>query len=309
MMNTNVTPIIQSLQDELLAAAQVEISVLRLDKMYPLSSGNKWYKLKYNLRQAQKEGKDTLLTFGGAYSNHIHATAAVGAQYGFKIIGVIRGERPEVLNPTLRFAERQGMQLHFVSRETYRSKESEDLIDHLQQKFGLFYLLPEGGTNALAVKGCTEILPENLSFDKVACCVGTGGTLAGLLVRLAGQKEVLGFPALKGREFLYDTINQLTSDYQDRSYTNYQLITDYHFGGYAKANAELVSFINKFQQKHQILLDPVYTGKLFYGIFHLIKQGFFPKHTRLLVIHTGGLQGIAGFNERHRNKNLYILEN
>ncbi len=308
MMNANVTPIIQPLQDELLATAQVAISVLRLDEMYPLSSGNKWYKLKYNLQQAKKEGKNTLLTFGGAYSNHIHATAAAGAQHGFKTIGVIRGERPEVLNPTLQFAEAQGMQLHFVSREEYRNKAGASFVNQLQQKFGPFYLLPEGGTNALAVRGCSEILPEKLLCDAVVCSAGTGGTIAGLLVRLEGQKKVLGFPALKGGEFLYDAINQLTTHYQNRLYTNYQLITDYHFGGYAKVNAELVNFINEFRQKHQILLDPVYTGKLFYGLFDLIKQGFFPVHTRLLAIHTGGLQGIAGFNERCKNKNLCILE-
>ncbi len=304
----NAAPVIQQLDNPWLTSARVQVSVLRLDLMYPKLSGNKWYKLKYNLQQARTEGKSTLLTFGGAYSNHIYATAAAGKLYGFNTIGIIRGERPLALNPTLQFAEAQGMQLQFVSREDYRAKASASFTEYLQQKFGSFYQLPEGGTNRLAVKGCSEILPTPLEYDIVCSSVGTGGTLAGLLVQLAGKKQLLGFPALKGGHFLYDEINQLTTDYNNQKYTNYQLITDYHFGGYAKANTELVDFINDFYQKYRIPLDPVYNGKLFYGLFDLIKQEYFPSGTRVLTIHTGGLQGIAGFNERYRNKRVRILE-
>ncbi|WKN41565.1 1-aminocyclopropane-1-carboxylate deaminase/D-cysteine desulfhydrase [Tunicatimonas pelagia] len=304
----NASPIIQQLDNARLNQARVAVSVLRLDKMYPDLSGNKWYKLKYNLQQARAEGKSTLLTFGGAYSNHIYATAAAGKLYDFDTIGIIRGERPKTLNPTLRFAEAYGMQLHFVSREAYRNKESDLFTEQLQQKFGSFYRLPEGGTNGLAIKGCSEILPTPLEYDFICSSVGTGGTLAGLLVQLAGQKQVLGFPALKGGNFLYDEINQLTTNFNNQSYTNYQLVTDYHFGGYAKANAELITFINHFYQKHPIPLDPVYNGKLFYGLYDLIQQQYFREGTRLLVIHTGGLQGITGFNERYPNKKLCILE-
>lgn len=304
----NASPIIQRLYDPRLDLAKIEVSVLRLDLMYPNLSGNKWYKLKYNLQQASTQGESTLLTFGGAYSNHIYATASAGKMYGFETIGIIRGERPEILNPTLQFAEAQGMQLHFVSRAAYRNKESDLFTEQLQQKFGSFYRLPEGGTNELAVKGCAEILPAPLEYDVICSSAGTGGTLAGLLVQIAGKKQLLGFPALKGGHFLYDEINRLTADFNNRTYSNYQLMIDYHFGGYARADTELVSFINDFYQQHQIPLDPVYNGKLFYGLFDLIQRQYFASSTRLLAIHTGGLQGISGFNEKYYNKKLRILE-
>lgn len=284
------------------------LSVMRLDLAHATIAGNKWYKLKYNLQRARAENHRTLLTFGGAYSNHIHATAAAGKAYGFQTIGVIRGERPQQLNPTLHFAEKQSMQLHFVSRESYREKENPSFIEHLHQRFGPFYLLPEGGTNALAVQGCTEILSAHQNFDVVCCSAGTGGTLAGLLVHLAGEKQILGFPALKGGGFLQSDIDALTQTYCGHTFTNYTLMTNYHFGGYARADRTLVDFINRFYQSHHIPLDPVYNGKLFYGLYDLIGQGYFGRGTQLLAIHTGGLQGITGFNERHKTKNLRILE-
>ena len=300
-------PIIHELQDETLDAAQVSLSVLRLDLMHPVVSGNKWYKLKYNIHQAQQEGYQTLLTFGGAYSNHIYATAAAGKYYSLETIGVIRGERIEPLNPTSKFAEDQGMQLYFVSREDYRHKKETHFIDQLQSQFGRFYLIPEGGTNLLAVRGCAEILPNSPEFDVVCCSVGTGGTLAGLLIGLSEQKQVLGFPALKGGDFLRADIDQLTQAYCGKKFTNYRLINDYHFGGYARANKLLIDFINEFYRKHQLSLDPIYTGKVMYGLFDLVGQRFFRAGTRLLAIHTGGLQGIDGFNQRHKTKNLCIF--
>lgn len=308
METESAHPIIHQLQDKILDAAEVSLSVLRLDLINPTVSGNKWYKLKYNLQQAHSEGLNTLLTFGGAFSNHIHATAAAGKQYEFKTIGVIRGEQSEPLNPTLKFAASQGMQLHFISREAYRQKTKIQFIEKLHQQFGPFYLIPEGGTNLLAVRGCSEILPRELEFDVISCCVGTGGTIAGLLVSLAGQKQLLSFPALKGGDFLRSDIDALTKNYHGRIYSNYRLITDYHFGGYARANSDLVNFINEFYRKHQMLLDPIYNGKLFYGLFDLVERGYFPPRTQLLAIHSGGLQGIAGFNQRYKNKNLCILE-
>lgn len=168
-------------------------------------------------------------------------------------------------------------------------------------------MLPEGGSNSLAVKGCAEILPHKLEFDVVGCSVGTGGTLAGLLAQLDGKKQVLGFPALKGGSFLKADVDALSQDYCGKIFSNYELITDYHFGGYAKANHELIDFINAFYQTHRIPLDPVYNGKLFYGLYDLAKQGYLERETSVLLIHTGGLQGIEGFNERHKSKNLRIL--
>lgn len=290
-----------------LEAANISLHLLRLDEVHPLISGNKWFKLKYNLLKARDEGHDTLLTFGGAFSNHIYATAAAGKEYGFRTIGIIRGEQNEPLNPTLKFASEQGMQLEYVSREDYQEKDSSKFRDWLSRQFGRCFIIPEGGSNVLAVKGCTEILPHKLNYQYIACCVGTGGTLTGLLESNQGQAEILGFSALKGGSFLYKEVDRLTQAYSGNIYQHYQIVKDYHFGGYARANAELVDFINTFRQEQQVQLDPVYTGKMMYGLFNMAAEGFFPKGSRILTVHSGGLQGISGFNERYRKKNYRII--
>jgi 1-aminocyclopropane-1-carboxylate deaminase len=282
----------------------VALYVKREDKIHAFVSGNKYRKLKYNLLQADKLGFKTLLTFGGAYSNHIAAVASAGHILGFKTIGVIRGDELENLaneNPTLSFAKDLGMQFKFVSREDYRQKTSTSFIEKLQTEFGDFYLIPEGGTNHLAVKGCEEILSgDDKDFDYICCAVGTGGTIAGLINCSKPSQQVLGFPALKG-DFLQQDISKFASK------NNWKLITDYHFGGYAKINEELVAFINAFKNKYHIPLDPVYTGKMMFGIFDLIEKGYFQKGTKILAIHTGGLQGISGMNAVLKNKNLPII--
>lgn len=271
---------------------------------HPLISGNKFRKLKYNLLNARELNKDLLLTFGGAYSNHIAAVAAAGNELGFKTIGVIRGE--ELANnisdnPTLSFAQGQGMKLHFVSRDVYKHKTSEIFIDELRSKFGDFYLIPEGGTNNFAIKGCEEILTEvDKSFDFICCPVGTGGTISGLINASIPNQKILGFPALKG-DFLREEISKFATK------SNWELIQDYHFGGYAKINTELISFINEFKNSYNIPLDPVYTGKMMFGIFDLVKQNYFQVGSKILVIHTGGLQGIEGMNTKLKNKNLPII--
>ncbi len=287
--------------------AGLQLFVKREDLLHPHISGNKWRKLKYNLETAKSQRYHTLLTFGGAFSNHIHATAAAGKEFGLQTIGIIRGEETLPLNPTLQFATEQGMHLHYVGREDYRYKESAEFINHLHQQLGDFFLLPEGGTNALAVKGCTEIARGLPQYDYICCSCGTGGTLAGIVASLAGKSRVLGFPALKGGDFLKGEVDQLTLNYSGKKYQNFELITDFHFGGYAKATSELVDFINDFKQRFCIQLDPVYTGKMMYGIFALTKQGFFKTGSTILAIHTGGLQGIAGFNQRYKNKKMHIL--
>lgn len=270
------------------------LSVKREDLIHPYISGNKFRKLKYNVAKAQEEGKDTLLTFGGAFSNHIAAVAAVGSEFGFKTIGVIRGE--ELVdkvngNPTLKFAQSCGMQFKFVTREAFRTKISEEFLQDLEREFGDFYLIPEGGTNALAIKGCEEILTtHDLDYDFICCSVGTGGTLSGIINASKLHQKILGFPALKG-DFLQEEISKFAKK------SNWQLITAYHFGGYAKINPELISFINQFKNDYNIPLDPIYTGKLMFGVMDLLKKGFFPEKSKILVIHTGGLQGISGMNE------------
>ena len=279
----------------------VELYVKREDQIHAFVSGNKYRKLKYNLLEAEKSGYKTLLTFGGAFSNHIAAVASAGHLIGFKTIGVIRGDELESKiseNATLNFAQENGMQFKFVSREIYRSKTSESFLESLKAEFGDFYVIPEGGTNELAVKGCQEILyPEDFNFDYICCSVGTGGTISGLINGSKPSQQVLGFPALKG-DFLKEDISKFATQ------TNWKLITDYHFGGYAKINDELVAFINQFKSDYSLPLDPVYTGKMLFGIMDLIDKNYFSKGSKILVIHTGGLQGIEGMNAHLRKKNL-----
>ncbi|WP_445734927.1 1-aminocyclopropane-1-carboxylate deaminase/D-cysteine desulfhydrase [Mariniflexile sp.] len=283
----------------------IELFVKREDKIHPFISGNKYRKLKYNLLEANKLGFKTVLTFGGAYSNHIAAVASAGQISGFKTIGIIRGNELKDStnhNPTLSFAQQCGMQLKFVSREDYRDKTSTEFIEKLQAEFGDFYLIPEGGTNNLAIKGCEEILnADDKNFEYICCAVGTGGTISGLINCSKPSQQVLGFPALKGG-FLQEDITKFATK------NNWKLIADYHFGGYAKINTELVAFINQFKKDNNIPLDPIYTGKMMFGIFDLIEKGYFLKGTKILAIHTGGLQGISGMNAVLRKKNVPIIE-
>lgn len=286
----------------------VSFFLKREDLLHPEVSGNKFRKLKYNIAEALKQGHQNLLTFGGAYSNHIAATAAAGKITGLKTIGVIRGEelgenlaKTLVQNPTLKFAYSCGMNFKFVKRSDYREKETASFLQQLKEEFGEFYLVPEGGTNALAVKGCREILSQNdESFDFIAASVGTGGTIAGLINASGKNQKILGFPALKG-DFLSEEIKKISNK------DNWELILKYHFGGYAKVDARLIEFINNFKEEYHIQLDPIYTGKLVFGIFDLIKAGCFPARSKILGIHTGGLQGIAGMNSFLKKKNMHLI--
>jgi 1-aminocyclopropane-1-carboxylate deaminase len=300
MVDQSENTSIVKITDAQLDKAGVELSIKREDLLHPYISGNKFRKLKYNLLEAKRLGHHTLLSFGGAYSNHIHALAYAGQLFNFKTIGIIRGEETLPLNPTLSDAVAFGMKLRYTTRTEYRNKDNPTMIQKLVSDFGDFYLIPEGGSNAFAVKGCTEIVNEPVrSFDYVCAATGTGGTLAGIISGMDGKNYVLGFPVLKDGGFLNETIAHLISSYSATSFNNWQLILNYHFGGYARFNPTLVSFINQFIKSHQIPLDPVYSGKLLFGIYDLAKSGFFKKGDKILAIHTGGLQGIAGFNQRH----------
>ena len=265
------------------------ISIKRLDLIHPQISGNKFFKLKYNLLAARQQGFEKVLTFGGAYSNHIAATAFAAHQFGFQSLGMIRGEelaqRP--FNPTLATAQQFGMQLEFISRNAYRQKDQPDFLQHLQQQYPDFYLIPEGGTNALAVQGCREILTtEDAQFDLICCAVGTGGTLAGLIEASQQHQQLLGVSALKG-DFLTHEVAQLTTK------RNWRILDDYCCGGYAKTTPELIQFIQTFEQRYNIPLEQVYTGKMLRGIFDLIDQDKIGPDQKILLIHTGGLQGRA----------------
>lgn len=278
--------------------------IKREDLLHPFVSGNKFRKLKYNLLQARQQNHHTLLTFGGAFSNHIAAVAAAGKEQNFKTIGIIRGDEIDTKlheNPTLQFAQSCGMQFEFVSREDYRKKSTPSFIQQLKEKWGDFYLLPEGGTNLFAVKGCEEILTEaDAEFDFICCPVGTGGTISGLINSALTHQKILGFPALKG-DFLNEEIRKFAIK------ENWELISDYHFGGYAKVSSELVDFINRFFVETKIPLDPIYTGKMVFGVIDLMQQHYFPTGSKILMIHTGGIQGIEGMNIQLKNKKSTLL--
>ncbi|RCW94139.1 1-aminocyclopropane-1-carboxylate deaminase/D-cysteine desulfhydrase [Winogradskyella arenosi] len=285
--------------------SSIELVIKREDLIHPFISGNKFRKLKYNLEALKATGATAMLTFGGAFSNHIAAVAYAGKTYGVKTIGIIRGEElatKRKLNATLEFAQSCGMQLKYVTREVYKNKMNPEFLQELEQEFKGVYILPEGGTNSLAVKGCEEILtPEDAQFDYICSAVGTGGTIAGLINASQKHQKILGFPALKG-DFLQEDIRKFATQ------KNWTLIKDYHFGGYGKIKPELVTFINNFKKAHQLPLDPIYTGKMLFGIFDLIDRGYFPEDSKILAIHTGGLQGIAGVNNMLKRKNRPLIE-
>jgi 1-aminocyclopropane-1-carboxylate deaminase len=283
----------------------ITLTIKREDLLHPHISGNKFRKLKYNIQEAKAQGKTALLTFGGAYSNHIAAAAAAGKEYGFATIGIIRGD--ELVdkigdNPTLSFAEACGMSFKFISREDYRRKTEPEFIAALLSEFGDCYILPEGGTNALAVKGCEEILTAgDAQFTHICLAVGTGGTISGVINAAGPGQRVIGFPALKNAG-LWDDIRTFAAN------DNWTLAEDFHFGGYGKVTDELIVFINQFFEQTGIPLDPVYTGKMVFGVIQLAHSGYFPENSRILLVHTGGLQGITGMNLLLKKKKLPTIK-
>ena len=291
--------LLQQLHETLFSRHQLEVYVYRLDLLPPHFSGNKWFKLKYNLERAQQLKKKSLLSFGGAYSNHIYELASIGKKYGLNTIGIIRGEFTTPLNPILSFAKKCGMRLVYVDRATYREKHSPEFIQSLRKEFGNFYLIPEGGSNAWAVKGCKEIVSHlSLPYDYICTPCGTAGTLAGLVAGVPATKEVLGFAVLKNGAFLKDQTLSLLHAYEKTFQTtllhkNFTLCLDYHLGGYAKKPQELLSFIENFIQKHHIPIEWIYTGKMLYGIYDLIQKGFFKPYSKIVALHTGGLLSLS----------------
>ena len=282
----------------------ITLNIKREDLIHPLISGNKYRKLKYNILTAKTAKEDTLLTFGGAYSNHIAATAYAGKQEGLRTIGVIRGEELKdkwQKNTTLLLARTHGMQFKFVSREAYRNKDTSEFKTQLKKEFGRFYMLPEGGTNGLAVEGCQEIMtPADAQFHVITSAVGTGGTIAGIINASNNKQRIIGFPALKG-DFLQEDICKFANK------KNWELQNKYHFGGYGKVSPILIQFINDFKKQTNIPLDPIYTGKMLYGVIQMITEDCFKSGTKILAIHTGGLQGIAGMNALLKKKKQPLL--
>ncbi|WP_432947234.1 1-aminocyclopropane-1-carboxylate deaminase/D-cysteine desulfhydrase [Kribbella sp. CA-253562] len=282
---------LETLADDRLGAAGVRVLLKRDDLIHPELPGNKWRKLKYNLVAARAGGYETLLTFGGAYSNHIRATAAAGYYGGFRTIGVIRGEPHDPLNPSLAYAVSRGMRLTYLDRGTYRDKGSATVLEKLRQEFGEFYLLPEGGSNAEAVRGCAE-LPAEIAedFDAILCAVGTGGTLAGIASGLGNGQRAIGVPALKGAQFLENEVAELQRQTFGSSTANWTLDYAHHYGGYAKRTAELDEFIADFEQRHGLRLDWVYVAKMMAALFDAIGRGEIARGSTVVAVISGSEQ-------------------
>ena len=269
---------------------QVEVSVLRLDKIDPLLSGNKWFKLRYYLEEAIQQGKKTVVTFGGAWSNHIIATAKASKLFNLSSIGIIRGERPGILSTTLKQAEELGMELHFVSREDYAEKRIPTTLGEDE-----YYLINEGGYGELGAKGASTIVDqfEQNNFSHICCATGTGTMLAGIRNAVAPDRKVVGISVMKNNLSLEEAVMSLLSDPS----LPFTILHEYHFGGYAKLTTELTSFMNDFYNKTGIPTDIIYTAKLFFAVNDLIKKNYFPAGSHVLVIHSGGLQGNASLGK------------
>lgn len=274
--------------------------MLRLDLLHPQVSGNKWYKLRLNLQAAKVQGYDTVLSFGGAYSNHLHALAAAGRMQGFKTIGVVRGESAVPINATLKFAREQGMALYHVTRADYRNKSNPAFLASLHERFGDFFLIPEGGANIAGVQGCADIAellhwsapaaatsPDSERVVALAC--GTGTTLAGLLLGRREDYRILGVSALKG-SFLEDDVRMALQSCGVADPGNWRITQEWHGGGFARFSPELLDFIEDFRHRTGIPLEPVYTGKLMLGLYRMLERGEFSRGTEIIAIHTGGLQ-------------------
>lgn len=288
------TPVQEITNHPTLEKAGVRLLVKREDMNHPFVSGNKWWKLRYNLEEALGSGHKTILTFGGAFSNHIYAAAAAAKAAGLESIGIVRGEETLPLNPTLRAATENGMLIRYVGRADYRLKTSDVFIDKLRREFGNFFLIPEGGSNPLAVKGCAELADGVLSridFDYLFLPVGTGGTLAGIVCGMKGERKITGVSVLKGEGPLGDDIEKMATGFSGKSYDNWSLLSGYHHGGYAKTTPELLAFIEEMKNVYGIPLDHVYTAKLLWAVIQETEAGSFPRGSTVLGLHTGGLHG------------------
>jgi 1-aminocyclopropane-1-carboxylate deaminase/D-cysteine desulfhydrase-like pyridoxal-dependent ACC family enzyme len=280
---------LQELHDDRLAG--VRLLLKRDDLIHPQLTGNKWRKLKYLLADARASRASTLLTFGGAYSNHLRAMAAAGRMCGFTTIGVVRGEeRP--YNPVLEAAVADGMRLHYMDRATYRRKTDPEVADGLHRLFGDFYLVPEGGTTAFAVRGCRELVNEiDQHFDVIACPVGTGGTLAGISTGLSHGQRALGVSVLKGAASLDEEVRSLQFAATGGAVDNWAIEHRFHCGGFARRSRELDDFLDEFERRHGLRLDHVYVGKLMLGVFTLIEEGAFPVGSMVVAVVTGPATG------------------
>jgi len=262
-------------------------------------NGNKWRKLKFNISEFKRSNKEGILSFGGAFSNHLYALAAAGKIFDFKTIGIVRGEIPKPLNPTLKFCKENGMKLIAWDRNKYRQKNEVHIKNELTNNFKNFEIIEEGGTNNLAIKGVSEIWNYiKIKYDYIITPIGTAGTFCGVIIGSNGKSKIIGVPVLKMN--FEKSVNSYLSQF-NYNHKNYLINYNYHFGGYAKWNSELIDFINEFYTHHQIQLDPVYNAKSFFAVFDMLVNEDLNSESKILIIHTGGAQGIKGFNERFKN--------
>jgi 1-aminocyclopropane-1-carboxylate deaminase len=282
--------VVQPISNDMLHRKNVAIDVLRLDLIHPVISGNKWFKLKYHIQEALQQNKKGILTFGGAWSNHLVATALACAQANLGSIGIIRGERPALLSATLQEVQDYAMQLQFISRDQYANEAA--IIPVLQEKYPDYYIVPQGGQSHLGVLGATEIggLAQMESYSHICCATGTGTMLAGLVHAALPHQQVIGICSLKIPDDENNSLNSFVKPYASDP-EQYKIFYDFHFGGYARKTDELIRFMNSIYQQHELPTDFVYTGKLFFGVMQLVQTNYFQPGSRLLLVHSGGLQG------------------
>jgi 1-aminocyclopropane-1-carboxylate deaminase len=302
-MFTMLKPIeVQSIFSDSFKSKSIQLDVALLDSIHPLFGGNKWFKLKYNIEEAKRRNAKAIVTFGGAYSNHIYATAAACQAFEMPCIGLIRGEYSDINNTTLSKAKAFGMQIDFLSRMDYAEKETELFEYELHEKYGNIYIIPEGGANFFGINGCMEIL-KNLKhdYDTIAVSCGTATTLTGIVLSAQPNQKILGFAPMKGGIYLKETVQYNLNNFlgskvaAEELMRNVTIIDDYHFGGFAKVNDDLRKEKLKLEQLFGFELDYVYTAKMFYGLLDMIEKGGLQSNQKILAIHTGGLQGNAGF--------------
>lgn len=295
--------LIEEIQSNLFKEKDIKVYLQRDDLLHKDVSGNKWRKLEYALRHYDYKQYNGIVSFGGAFSNHLAATAAACKLLDIPFVAFIRGEEPVKNNPTILFLKEQGATLHWVSREMYRSLREQSWPNPNPNIYNQYLVIPEGGSTHNAIRSCMEMSNEwNNKYDYACCSIGTGTTFAGMVNGLEHAKtQSLGFIMLKDKNYLTSEIEKMTT------HNNYELNRSYHFNGFAKADDNLVEFLNRFYKDNKIPLDPIYTGKLMYGIYDLVKNDYFPKGSKIIAVHTGGLQGILGFNEQRKSKGRSIL--
>lgn len=295
-LKINENNAIQQINTTFLKERDIYLGIKRDDLLHPQISGNKWRKLKYNLARMQELNKTELLTFGGAFSNHLHACAAAGKEFNLVTHVIVRGPELDNNNPTIQFAQQCGMNLHVVNRLEYRQRNNPEYLKEIQARFPNAYIIPEGGTNEFAIQGCIELAQSLPQHDYLVCPTGSGGTLAGLIEGSELTTQVIGIAVLKQAEYLKSEICKLSN--KAKTQTNWQLMTDFHGGGYGKFTPELWQFCQYMNNTHNLPLEPIYSGKMMHALWQLIEQDYFPTGSKIIAIHTGGLQGLNGLKYR-----------